>query len=257
MPPACILYSPLFVSRSHVLAHLRNSHGVNSHFSCPNCANQAFSDIHTWLAHLKERHNWSNKASLRPMKRKRGSTKQCKEEAMAKVKCYARKERETSLLFSHSPSLRVRGSSAFLGAQYDVHVTEEQSIEIPLSECKHGWSLSLAACFSRWPYAHSNLCRKHESEIYHGSNYDSYKINCRPQEDHSARTMIARALPAGRVHGARCVIRVAKFVPIPQNQIESDSSPPTNSHLLPHARDHRSPHCIGRADAFRVTWFTS
>ena len=69
-----------------MLAHLRNSHGVNSHFSCPNCANQAFSDIHTWLAHLKERHNWSNKASLRPMKRKRGSTKQCKEEAMATVK---------------------------------------------------------------------------------------------------------------------------------------------------------------------------
>ena len=40
---------------------------------------------------------------------------------------------------------------------------------------------------------------KHESEIYHGSNYDSYKINCRTQEDHFARTMIARALLAGRV----------------------------------------------------------
>ena len=81
----CGAYSPLFVSRSHVVAHLRNCHVVESPFSCPNCANQPFSDIHTWLAHLKKVHKWSNNESLRPMKRKRAGKPSCKEEVMGEV----------------------------------------------------------------------------------------------------------------------------------------------------------------------------
>ena len=81
----CGAHSPLLVSRSKVVAHLRNCHGVDSPFSCPNCANQPFSDIHTWLAHLTKVHKWSNNESLRPMKRKRTGKQSYKEEIMGEV----------------------------------------------------------------------------------------------------------------------------------------------------------------------------
>ena len=80
----CGSQSPVFARRSHVAAHLRDSHGVETHFSCPNCPNQAFPDIHAWLTHLKNQHKLSNKEALRPVKRKR-SPKQSREAALSKL----------------------------------------------------------------------------------------------------------------------------------------------------------------------------
>ena len=120
-------------------------------------------------------------------------------EARAKVKCYARKERETSLLFFRPPSLRVRGSSAFLGVQYTLlrnRVSRSHSRSANMDGRYPRPSLPVS---QGGPVLTRISAEKHESEIYHGSNYDSYKINCRPQEHHSAHTMIARPRLAGRV----------------------------------------------------------